>query len=112
MGCVILNRRLTLEELSQDSDGAGGFVNNWVTLGTHWARLRSGSGPEALGGDAVLSSVPDVVTVRAAPFGAPSRPRADQRFREGARVFRILSVADDDRHPNYLICRCVEEVAG
>ncbi|MEM7470041.1 MAG: head-tail adaptor protein [Pseudomonadota bacterium] len=109
---IILNRKLELEELSQVSDGAGGFVSNWTTLGTLWGRLRPGSGRESLGGTVVLSSAPYVIIVRAAPFGAPSRPRPDQRFRAGARVFRILAVSDDDRDAAYLTCRCIEEVAG
>jgi len=112
MSDVVLNRKLTLEELSQVSDGAGGFVNSWTLLGALWTHLRPSSGREALGGTVVLSSTPYIVTVRNAPYGAPSRPRPDQRFRDEARVFRILSVADDDRNPAYLTCRCIEEVAG
>ncbi|MEM6593414.1 MAG: head-tail adaptor protein [Pseudomonadota bacterium] len=107
-----LNRKLTLEQLSEASDGAGGYLQSWVALGTLWANLRAGPGREGLGGDTSLSSASYVITIRAAPIGAPSRPRPDQRFRAGLRVFRILSVADDDRQAQYLTCRCVEEVAG
>ena len=49
------------------------------------------------------------ITVRAAPVGAPSRPRPDQRFREGARVFRILAVAERDAVGRYLTCFAEEE---
>ena len=42
------------------------------------------------------------ILVRAAPVGAPSRPRPEQRFREGPRVFDIVSVAEHDAAGRYL----------
>ncbi len=50
--------------------------------------------------------------MRAAPIGAPSRPRPDQRFREGARIFRIHSVTERDDQGRYLTCFATEEVAA
>ena len=50
------------------------------------------------------------ITVRAAPFGAPRRPKPEQRLREGARVFRIAAVAEDDADGRYLTCFAQEEV--
>lgn len=112
MSAVTLNRRLVLEEASRVGDGAGGFAQAWVPLGTVWAWLRAGSGRERIGGTLTVSAVPYRVTVRAAPFGAVSRPRPDQRFRDGDRIFRILAVADDDADRRYLTCHCTEEVSG
>ena len=40
--------------------------------------------------------------VRTAPVDAPSRPRPGQRLRDGARVFRILTVAESDPTARYL----------
>ena len=107
-----LNRRLVLEEASRAADGAGGFTETWEPLGVVWAALKPGTRRERIGGNLTLSAVPYRITVRAAPFGAPSRPRPDQRFREGARLFRILAVADDGRDRAYLTCHCTEEVSG
>ncbi len=112
MSGAVLNRRLVLEEASRVADGAGGFTEAWTPIGVVWAALKPGTGRERIGGNLTLSAVPYRITVRAAPFGAPSRPRPDQRFREGARLFRILAVADHDPDRAYLTCHCTEEVTG
>lgn len=105
-----LNRRLMLEEAQRVPDGAGGFALNWVGLGVLWASVDPGSGRERAGEFVTLSSVGYKFTVRAAPDGAPSRPKPDQRFREGARVFRITAVTDGDAGGGYLTCFAQEEV--
>ena len=51
------------------------------------------------------------IVVRAAPMGSDARPRPDQRFREGARVFAIRAVAEEDAAGRYLVCFADEEVA-
>jgi head-tail adaptor len=48
--------------------------------------------------------------VRAAPVGAASRPRADQRLREGDRVLDILTVAEHDGSGRYLEIQAEEGV--
>ena len=47
-----------------------------------------------------------------APFGAASRPRPDQRLREGARVFDILTVAEFDPAGRYLEIEAEEGIAA
>lgn len=106
-----LNRQLLLQEAERTSDGAGGFTEAWVTLGNLWANIRAGSGREASGEAVSLSKTTFRITVRAAPFGAPSRPRAGQRFRDGARVFAIEAVAEREPGERFLTCYCTEEVA-
>jgi head-tail adaptor len=112
MDTPVLDRRLVLEEAQNLADGAGGFRQSWVALGTLWASIRPASGRERGADAATLSTAPYRITVRAAPFGAPSRPRPEQRFREGARVFRILAVSDNDDGGRYLTCFAQEEVAA
>lgn len=112
MSAPVLNRRLVLEDVTRITDGAGGFTEDWQPLGTLWACLKAGSGRERLGGTLTVSAMPYRITVRAAPSGAASRPRPDQRFRDGERIFRILAVADDDGGRRYLTCHCTEEVSG
>ena len=48
------------------------------------------------------------ILVRGAPAGSPSRPRADQRLREGARVFDILTVTEHDPAGRFLEIRAEE----
>ncbi|WP_147125208.1 head-tail adaptor protein [Shimia ponticola] len=107
-----LNRILSLEERVRTPDGAGGFSETWQPLGMMWAQLRAGSGREFGVDFATLSRVPFKITVRAAPYGAASRPKADQRFRDGTRIFSILAVTEADASGHYLICNAVEEEAA
>lgn len=108
-----LNRKLTLEERLSAPDGAGGFVETWSVLGTLWAQVEGRSGREV--GQRPAASVSQTslrITVRAAPFGSPSRPKPDQRFRDGARILRILAVSERDPNGAFLTCFAQEEVAG
>ena len=106
-----LNRRLTLEERATTSDGAGGFAETWQTLGEVWAALAPRRGRETAGEASAIGAVPWTVTVRGAPAGETARPRPGQRFRNGARAWRIVAVAERDPGGRYLDCHAVEEVA-
>ncbi|MEL6608700.1 MAG: head-tail adaptor protein [Pseudomonadota bacterium] len=105
----MLNRALTLEAKERAPDGAGGFVETWTPLGTLWCEVKAGTGREAGRDFATLSRVPYQIALRAMPYGAPSRPKPDQRFRDGARLFTILAVTDRDPEGRYLVCNAVEE---
>ncbi len=107
---VHLNRKLVLEEAQRASDGAGGQVETWVALGTLWAQVSAGTGREQGSQFVTVSKVPYRIIVRAEPEGSPARPRPDQRFREGARVYRILAVSEHDAAAHYLMCHAREEV--
>ena len=106
-----LNRRLTLESPSRVSDSAGGFVESWVPLGVLWAELKARTGRETTVAGTAVSAVPYAVIVRGAPVGHPERPMAEQRFRDGNRLFHIRSVAERDPEGRYLVCMADEEIA-
>ncbi|WP_317055021.1 head-tail adaptor protein [Roseovarius rhodophyticola] len=106
-----LNRHLMLEHRERTPDGAGGFDDTWVSLGAVWADVQARTGRDASGEAVSLSTTVYRIIVRAAPYGAPSRPTPGQRFREGVRVFRIQAVAEADAQARYLTCFCEEEVA-
>lgn len=105
-----LNRRLVLEMTQRVPDGAGGYVESWAVAGTLWADIQARTGRTASGEEVSLSATGFRIIVRAAPYGAPSRPVPGQRFRDGLRVFRIESVAERDAAQRYLTCFCEEEV--
>lgn len=107
---VRLSRWLVLEERRQVPDGSGGFRETWAALGSLWADVRSQNGRN--GGDDLiaLSAVGYRILVRGAPMGAPSRPKAGQRFRDGERLFDILAVTEHDPEGHYLSCTAREEV--
>lgn len=106
---VNLSRKLVLEEAAHLPDGAGGFSEVWAALGEIWADVEARTGRERGDGALSVSTVPYRITVRSAPPGAASRPKPDQRFREGARLFRIAAVAERDRTGRYLTCFATEE---
>lgn len=101
---VRLNRRLVLEERQSAEDGAGGLTAAWVEVGVHFAALSAQSGREISQGLMPSSRVTHKGMIRYAPPGSPTRPRADQRFREGGRVFAIRAVAEADDLRGYLVC--------
>ncbi|RBO54367.1 head-tail adaptor protein [Rhodovulum sp. BSW8] len=108
----ILNRRLELEVPVRVADGAGGFSETWVARGTLWAEVTVRSGGEQSGEELALSRVLYRIVVRGAPPGAPERPVAGQRFREGLRSFRIRAVTEHDTRGQYLACLAEEELAA
>ena len=105
-----LNRKLLLEEAQRVPDGAGGYALTWVAKGTLWAAVDAGSGRERAGESVTVSTVGYKITVRAAPQGAASRPKPEQRLRDGARLFRITAVTEADGAGQYLTCFAQEEV--
>ncbi len=105
-----LNRKLVLEEASRTPDGAGGWSETWSAIGTHWAEMQALSGREKGDDLSVISGAGYRFILRAAPYGAPSRPRPEQRFRAGSRIFRILAVSDHDPAGRYIACHVREEV--
>ncbi|WP_187429206.1 hypothetical protein ROLI_028650 [Roseobacter fucihabitans] len=106
-----LNRELVLETPQTASDGSGGYVKTWQSLGTHWAQVTVRSGRETVQSGTAVSAISYKIIVRGAPFGTPSRPRPEQRFRDGAQVFAIQAVADTDADGRYVTCYATEEAA-
>jgi head-tail adaptor len=93
---VRLLRRLVLEEAERTPDGSGGFSTTWVPVGTFWADVTARTSRADLVAGVDRPRVKYRIVVRGAPDGSPSRPRPDQRLREGGRVFSILTVAERD----------------
>ena len=109
---VSLNKELTLESPALNPDGAGGWVQTWVVQGTLWTQVIAASAREKATNLATRSTVRYNILVRGAPEGAPSRPRPEQRFTDGARIWRITAVKEADTRGLYLICHAEEEVAS
>ncbi len=109
-GAPNLSRALVLETPVTTPDGAGGFTTSWDVLGTLWAEIRASSGRERFAALGPSGEVRLRILVRAAPEGSDHRPRPEQRFREGARIFRILAVAEADVQGRYLLCTAQEEL--
>ncbi|MEM9579972.1 MAG: head-tail adaptor protein [Pseudomonadota bacterium] len=106
-----LTRHVILEERVPVPDGAGGARAEWTELGRMWVAIDSGTGRATAEAGVVRSFVPMKIILRSAPSGSSMRPRPDQRFREGARLYAITAVAEDDPRGRYLTCYAKEEVA-
>jgi head-tail adaptor len=109
MSAPRLNRQLVLETPDVLSDGAGGFVQGWVPLGILWGAVTARTGRETALSGAPVSTMAYRVIVRGAPMGSDRRPAAQQRFREGDRIFTIQAVAEHDPDGRYLACFVNEE---
>lgn len=110
MKAVVLSRQLVLEEPQRVADGAGGFSVVWAVVGSLWAEVLPGTGREAAGEEVVLAAVPYRITVRGAVVGSTARPKPEQRFRDGTRLFTILAVTERDPAGRHLLCFAREEV--
>lgn len=109
MAAPRLNHRLALEAQARQPDGMGGYQMAWAELGVLWAEMKPGTGRESYGEVGPESRLAWRITVRGAPAGDPRRPVPGQRFRQGARVFRIEAVAERDAFGLWLTCFCREE---
>ena len=105
-----LNRHLKLESLAQTPDGSGGYSQNWVEMGVHWAEIKPGSGRETSGAAVSVSRVAYRITIRAAPVSSDARPKAGQRFRGQGRVYAITAVTQSVAGERYLTCYAQEEM--
>ncbi|MBL3704715.1 head-tail adaptor protein [Sulfitobacter sp. BDSS02] len=105
-----LNRLLMLETLERVPDGGGGYSEVWVPLGHLWANVSARTGRERSEAGVPISAMSYKIIVRGSPHGAPSRPKPDQRFREGPRLFLIRAVAERDDNGRYLTCFADEEI--
>ena len=110
MTAVNLSRQLVLETPQRVADGAGGFTLIWAALGVLWAEVLPGSGREAASEELVVAAVPYRITVRGAAVGSTARPKPEQRFRDGTRIFTILAVTERDPAGHHLLCFAREEV--
>jgi SPP1 family predicted phage head-tail adaptor len=98
-----LRHRLALEELDRVSDGGGGFTETWVGAATLWCDLRPLAGSETVEADRLAGTVTHEVALRYRPGVVPA-----MRFRNGGRVFHIVSVINVDERDRWLKCLCEE----
>ena len=87
-----LNRRLTLEAPVESADGAGGVTRGYAAVATLWASLT----PVAARGNVEAAGLGTTVTHRI-QIRTSTGITLRHRFRDGARVFRIVAMRDRDR---------------
>ena len=101
----LLRRRARLETPTELPDGSGGAAPGWLLVAEHWVALVPVSGREAYEGARETPSVTHRIVLRCP---RALRPRADQRFVIGARVFVLRAVFDRDGRGRFLTCLAEE----
>jgi SPP1 family predicted phage head-tail adaptor len=100
-----LNRRLTLEAPVVSADGAGGVVREFETVGTLWAEVTPVSAARAIEAERAGARITHRIGIR---FADDITTR--HRFRDGERVFRIVSLRDRDGRKRFLAIEAEEIV--
>ena len=98
-----LRHRLTLEQLQREDDDGGGFTESWVEVATLFADLRPVGGSENVEADRLAGRVTHEVSLR---YRAGVQPA--MRFRQGGRLFHIVSVINVEERNRWLTCLCEE----
>ena len=100
-----LNRRLTLQAPVETADDAGGVTRTFTDAATLWAKVE----PVSARYDIVAAGEGATVTHR-----ITIRPRADittqHRFVEGARIYQVVAVRDEDAGRRFSVIHAEERV--
>lgn len=97
-----LSRYLALEARQDIPDGAGGYREDWVRRGYHWAAVEGRSGSGRAGEFGPVSSLSLRITIRDVPLDHPARPKPGERFVEQSRAYEVLAVHEGA--PGFLTC--------
>ena len=86
------NRRLVLEAPVETADGAGGVTRSYAAVATLWAQVI----PVAARGEVAAGALGAAVTHRIRLRTNPDITLR-HRLRDGARIFRIVSMRERDK---------------
>lgn len=100
-----LNRRLALEEPLETPDGAGGVTRTYATIATLWAQVTPVSSRGDFEADRSGGAVTHRIRIRTSPDITTRH-----RFRDGAIVYRIVSLRDPDGRGRFLEIEAEERV--
>ena len=100
-----MRRRMTLEAPVRTGDDAGSAVVSWSSMGDVWGAITPRTGREIVDADGLSARVNHELEIR-----WRNDITAAMRFRDGATVYVVHAVKDDDTRRRRLIC-LVEEIA-
>lgn len=107
---VNLAHKLTLERLSRQGDGAGGFSESWAQMAEIWGDVIPRAGRESARGGGFEAKVGYRIIVRTTPFGSDARPQTGDRLRSPTQVFEVNAVSHDAARAMYLQVWATEQV--
>ena len=87
-----LNRRLVLEAPVESADGLGGVTRSYASVATLWAAVEPIAARQDVVADASGATVTHRIVVRYSPDITTRH-----RFRDGARVYRIVTLRETQR---------------
>lgn len=98
-----LRHRITLEQITRASDGAGGYTETWSVVANVYADVYPLKGQERYDAQQIQATQSHRVTIR---YRAGITP--DMRVKYGARILRIDAVIDPEERHRELILMCSE----
>ncbi|UWQ21006.1 head-tail adaptor protein [Jannaschia sp. W003] len=107
-----LTRRLDRLVPVRTGDGAGGYAEGWESRGTLWAEVDARSGGVRVTETGAVPRLRVRITCHALPQGHPGRPAPGDRLRDGARLFAVEAVHEDDPSGRFLVCFAREWIEG
>jgi SPP1 family predicted phage head-tail adaptor len=100
-----LNRRLALEAPVESADGAGGVTRTFSEIATLWVSVMPVSAARAIEAERLGAKVTHRLHLR---FSDDITTR--HRFRDGARIYRIVTIRDRDGRKRFLEIEAKERV--
>jgi SPP1 family predicted phage head-tail adaptor len=92
-----LNRRLALESPVEIPDGAGGVTRSFETAATLWAQVAPVSARGDVEAEKLGGAVTHLIRIRKSPDVTTRH-----RLRDGATLYRIVSIRDRDGRGRFL----------
>jgi SPP1 family predicted phage head-tail adaptor len=102
----LLRHRLVLEAPVESADGAGGVIRSFDPVATLWAEVTPILAARAIEAERPGARITHRIGIRFA-----DDITTQHRFRDGARVFRIVSLRDRDGRRRFLAIDAEETVA-
>lgn len=101
----LMNRRLVLEAPVEDADGAGGVTRSFEAVATMWAAVAPVSAAREIEAARLGARVTHRLHLR---FADDITTR--HRFRDGQRIYRIVTLRDRDGRRRFLEIEAEERI--
>lgn len=99
-----LRHRIEVQTLTASQDTYGAIVNAWATTATVWGSIEPLTGRERLASDVVQADMSHRCIMRHRAL------TVKDRLKFGARIFNIVSIADQDERATRIEIMAKEEV--
>lgn len=106
-----LNKRIKILEFAEGEDGAGGYLDNWITgegwneIITVWANINPLSGRDLIMAQQTMSEITHKITIR-----YNSNIKSSHIIAYNSRRFDIQYIRNTQEKNTYLEILCVEKV--